>query len=139
MSFHKQKKAIEEGDTVILHLSNSPLQAFTVDPVTRNKKNIEVENIRQTTQGALKVKNLIGEKYGSCIELSRGSAYVLHPTPELWTVTLPHRTQIIYTPDISMILFQLELKPGCVVIESGKTCKTVAMICFKITKQFFKN
>lgn len=34
-------------------------------------------------------------------------------------MTLPHRTQIIYTADISMILFQLEVKPGSVVIESG--------------------
>lgn len=44
---------------------------------------------------------------------------MLQPTPELWTQTLPHRTQIIYTPDISMILFQLEIKPGSLVIESG--------------------
>lgn len=44
---------------------------------------------------------------------------MLQPTPELWTKTLPHRTQIIYTPDISMILYQLDIKPGSVVIESG--------------------
>lgn len=44
---------------------------------------------------------------------------MLQATPELWTQTLPHRTQIIYTPDISMILFQLEIKSGTVVIESG--------------------
>lgn len=44
---------------------------------------------------------------------------MLQPTPELWTLTLPHRTQIIYTPDISMILLQLEIEPGKVVIESG--------------------
>lgn len=44
---------------------------------------------------------------------------MLQPTPELWTQTLPHRTQIIYTPDISMILFQLEVKPGSIVVESG--------------------
>lgn len=53
------------------------------------------------------------------VELSRGWAYVLQPTPELWTQTLPHRTQIIYTPDISMILYQLDVKPGSVVVESG--------------------
>lgn len=44
---------------------------------------------------------------------------MLQPTPDLWTLSLPHRTQIIYTPDISMIIFQLELKPGSIVIESG--------------------
>ena len=32
---------------------------------------------------------------------------------------LPHRTQILYHPDISVVLAGLELKPGCVVIESG--------------------
>lgn len=53
------------------------------------------------------------------MKLSRGWGYILQPTPELWSVTLPHRTQIIYTPDISMIIFQLEIKPGSVVIESG--------------------
>lgn len=51
--------------------------------------------------------------------MTKGWAYVLQPTPELWTQTLPHRTQIIYTPDISMILFQLEVRPGSIVIESG--------------------
>lgn len=54
------------------------------------------------------------------MELTKGWAYVFQPTPELWTQTLPHRTQIIYTPDISMILFNLEIKPGSIVIESGK-------------------
>lgn len=44
---------------------------------------------------------------------------MLQPNPELWTQTLPHRTQIIYTPDISMILFQLEVGPDSVVVESG--------------------
>ncbi|ENN82495.1 hypothetical protein YQE_01130, partial [Dendroctonus ponderosae] len=37
----------------------------------------------------------------------------------VWTITLPHRTQIIYTPDISIIIMQLELRPGSVLIESG--------------------
>lgn len=53
------------------------------------------------------------------MNLTKGWAYVLQPTPDLWTQSLPHRTQIIYTPDISMILIQLEVKPGSVVIESG--------------------
>ena len=49
----------------------------------------------------------------------KGWIYILHPSPELWTVTLPHRTQILYTTDISLITLELELKPGSVVIESG--------------------
>ena len=50
----------------------------------------------------------------------KGWVYLLHPTPELWTVNLPHRTQILYTTDISMVLLQLDIKPGSVVVESGK-------------------
>ena len=45
--------------------------------------------------------------------------YVLRPTAELWTYSLKHRTQILYTADIAMILMYLQLKPGQIVIESG--------------------
>jgi len=39
---------------------------------------------------------------------------------ELWTLALPHRTQILYMADISLILFELDIKPGSIVIEAGE-------------------
>lgn len=45
--------------------------------------------------------------------------YLLRPTPELWTLTLGHRTQIIYTRDISVIVLKLDLRNGSLVCESG--------------------
>ncbi|TLD35880.1 tRNA methyltransferase complex GCD14 subunit [Venturia nashicola] len=48
-----------------------------------------------------------------------GFAHVLPPTPELWTVSLPHRTQVVYTPDYSFILQQLRVRPGDSIIEAG--------------------
>ncbi|VVC95112.1 unnamed protein product, partial [Leptidea sinapis] len=118
MSFKTYKNKIDEGDTVILYLSNN-LHAIDVKPEIKNKKGEMVENVYQTTFGALKVRNLIGVEYGSRVELSKGWGHVLQPTPELWSLTLPHRTQIIYTPDISMIVLQLDLVPGSIVVEAG--------------------
>ncbi|KAL4394851.1 tRNA (adenine(58)-N(1))-methyltransferase catalytic subunit TRMT61A [Arachis hypogaea] len=41
------------------------------------------------------------------------------PTPELWTLVLSHRTQILYIADISFAIMYLEDVPGCLVLESG--------------------
>ncbi|XP_032963695.1 tRNA (adenine(58)-N(1))-methyltransferase catalytic subunit TRMT61A isoform X2 [Rhinolophus ferrumequinum] len=56
----------------------------------------------------------------SLVTCGRGGwVYVLHPTPELWTLNLPHRTQILYSTDIALLTMMLELRPGAVVCESG--------------------
>ncbi|XP_045588793.2 tRNA (adenine(58)-N(1))-methyltransferase catalytic subunit TRMT61A [Procambarus clarkii] len=119
MSFSKCKEVIEEGDTVILYIGVQQIYALEVKPKVVNKIGQSVDNVFQTRYGSLKVMNLIGVKYGSKVSLSKGWAHVLYPTPELWTVTLPHRTQILYTPDISMVVTQLEIGPGSVVCEAG--------------------
>jgi hypothetical protein len=51
---------------------------------------------------------------------SNGWILLLYPTPELWTLALPHRTQILYAADISMIVAHLDVRPGSVVVESGQ-------------------
>ncbi|KAJ5482622.1 hypothetical protein N7475_001434 [Penicillium sp. IBT 31633x] len=48
-----------------------------------------------------------------------GFLHILAPTPEAWTLSLPHRTQVVYTPDYSYILHRLRARPGCTVIEAG--------------------
>lgn len=48
-----------------------------------------------------------------------GYIYVLRPTPELWTLSLPHRTQILYMPDIAYITMKLGVRVGGKVIEAG--------------------
>lgn len=119
MSFAKKKSVIEEGDTVIIYLSPQTMYAIQVKPLIASKKGDMVDNVFQTAYGSVKVIELAGKKFGHKVQLSRGYGYLLYPTPELWTMTLPHRTQILYTPDISLILMQLELKSGSVVVESG--------------------
>ncbi|EXJ62953.1 tRNA (adenine57-N1/adenine58-N1)-methyltransferase [Cladophialophora yegresii CBS 114405] len=48
-----------------------------------------------------------------------GFIHVLPPTPENWTTSLPHRTQVVYTPDYSYILHRIRARPGSRLIEAG--------------------
>lgn len=50
---------------------------------------------------------------------SSGFIHLLPPTPENWTSSLPHRTQVVYTPDYSYILHRIRARPGTSLIEAG--------------------
>lgn len=78
-------------------------------------------SISQVKGGAISHNDIQNTFYGGkAYTMNRRSwVIILHPTPELWTFTLPHRTQILYSTDISLITLQLELKPGSIVCESG--------------------
>jgi tRNA (adenine57-N1/adenine58-N1)-methyltransferase catalytic subunit len=119
MSFPVLRSKIEMGDTVILYLSVNSIFPIQVEPKIKNKKGELVENVFQTVYGALRVAELEGRSFGTRVQLSKGWAFVLAPTCDLWTQCLPHRTQILYTPDIAMICTQLGLKPGSKVVEAG--------------------
>uniref|UniRef100_A0A3B3Q576 tRNA (adenine(58)-N(1))-methyltransferase n=1 Tax=Paramormyrops kingsleyae TaxID=1676925 RepID=A0A3B3Q576_9TELE len=111
MSFVEYSECIQEGDVVIIFLGHESMFPVKVQAGAQT----------QTRYGAIRHSvDLIGRRYGSKVTCSKGGwVYVLHPTPELWTVSLPHRTQILYATDIAMITMMLELKPGSVVCESG--------------------
>lgn len=114
MSFVEYSECIQEGDVVIIFLGHESMFPVKVQAGTQT----------QTRYGAIRHSvDLIGRRFGSKVTCSKGGwVYVLHPTPELWTVSLPHRTQILYATDIAMITMMLELKPGSVVCESGERC-----------------
>nr|XP_040055777.1 tRNA (adenine(58)-N(1))-methyltransferase catalytic subunit TRMT61A [Gasterosteus aculeatus aculeatus] len=111
MSFVEYSDLIRDGDVAIVYLGHESMMHVKVKQGAQT----------QTRYGVIRhSSDLIGRRYGSKVTCSKGGwVYVLHPTPELWTVTLPHRTQILYTTDIATITMMLELKPGCVVCESG--------------------
>lgn len=71
--------------------------------------------------GVFNHTDLIGLPYGTKVSSrnGRGFVYVLRPTPELWTLSLPHRTQILYIADIAFIISCLNIRPGSSVIEAG--------------------
>lgn len=71
--------------------------------------------------GAFYHDDLIGKPFGSKI-VSRnttGWMYALEPSPELWSLAVHTRTQIVNELDASIITFNLDVFPGCVVVESG--------------------
>ncbi|XP_075258292.1 tRNA (adenine(58)-N(1))-methyltransferase catalytic subunit trmt61a-like [Convolutriloba macropyga] len=114
-SIIRPKQIAKEFDCAILNFSGdfSDNKYVTLDP----RKSI------QTKYGMVVFKNLIGKEYGSkhmfMSHNSKGFFYLLHLTPELWTSNLNHRTQILYSMDISMIVFELDLMSGSRVIETG--------------------
>lgn len=109
-SFVMPNGHISEGDTVIVYMSFNNLRPIVV----------KRGDMFHSRFGSIKHADLVGKQYGIQVQTnSGGRVHVLRPTPELWTLCLPHRTQIIYTPDISMLTLQLEIKPGSVVVESG--------------------
>ena len=71
--------------------------------------------------GVFRHSDFIGVPYGTKVASrnGRGFVYILRPTPELWTLALPHRTQILYIADIAFITTWLSIRPGSVVIEAG--------------------
>ena len=72
--------------------------------------------------GVYRHADLVGVPYGSKVGSRNGKGFihVLRPTPELWTLALPHRTQILYLADIAFVTSWLDIKPGSRVIEAGE-------------------
>lgn len=81
---------------------------------------VSIDGVLQNRFGMFKHADWIGKSFGSKVFSSKGGyVYLLAPTPELWTLVLSHRTQILYVADISFIIMYLDILPGCVVLESG--------------------
>lgn len=99
----------------------SQVRASQVDTGTRGRKDVVPQAGRK--RKAEEVDSLEQEvssfKQKEAIAASSGFIHVVPPTPENWTTSLPHRTQVVYTPDYSYILHRLRARPGSVIIEAG--------------------
>jgi len=109
--FDIRSATIQAGDTAIVYQSRDNLTAIVVTPGEQ----------LNTRYGEFLHSDMIGLPFGSKCPSRKGNGftYLLRPTPELWTLALPHRTQILYHPDISFVASQLNIKPGSYVIEAG--------------------
>ncbi|KAK9115518.1 hypothetical protein Sjap_014465 [Stephania japonica] len=104
------QRLISNGDLVIVYERHDNMKAIKVCDKA------ELQN----RFGVFKHSDWIGKPFGSRVLSNKGGfVYLLAPTPELWTLVLSHRTQILYIADISFVVMYLEIVPGCVVLESG--------------------
>lgn len=105
-----KNRCISYGDLVIVYERHDSMKAVKV-----------LENgVLQNRFGMFKHSDWIGKHFGCKVLSNKGGfVYLLSPTPELWTLVLSHRTQILYLADISFVVMYLEIVPGCVVLESG--------------------
>lgn len=105
------ERQIKEGDVVIVYERHDRMKAVIV------ARNGELQN----RFGVFPHNEWIGKPFGCRVVGKKGGGFVflLAPTPELWTLVLPHRTQILYVADISFVISFLELRPGSVMLESG--------------------
>eukprot|EP00842_Homolaphlyctis_polyrhiza_P006019 jgi/Hompol1/6418/HPOL_002261-RA len=120
MSFSSRNATIQAGDTVIAYVNPEAMKPLVVT----------AGQLFQNRFGTFHHDDMVGKQWGcrascgcSCSTLEtrngKGFVYLIQPTPELWTLVLPHRTQILYNADISLISSFLELQPGVKAIEAG--------------------
>ena len=107
------QEVIKEGDLVVIVISFDNLMFVYAKP----------KAIFSNRHGHFHHDDFIGKPFG-CKIRSRdnrgyGFCYLLKPTPELWTRSLNHRTQIVHELDQSQIVHQLWLRPNMTVVESG--------------------
>ena len=96
----------------------SQVRASVVDTGSRGRKGTSKKRKRQEA-GESGATNLKATNPKDAVVASTGFAHILPPTPESWTTSLPHRTQVVYASDYSYILQRLRVRPGSVVIEAG--------------------
>ena len=104
---------IAEGDLVLVYEKQDLQRQVVIAPgarYTAQKGVIHYDDVLRNK-----------ERYGTKIYTTNKRCFVtmLRPTSDMYSRNLIHRTQILYTPDISQVLMRLELRPGLRVCESG--------------------
>ena len=111
MFVEARKKRVSDGDWVVFYES----------PRNMRLAKITTTGVTGTNNGQFQHKQAIGMRFGQRIHThNRQSSAVLLPlNPELWSMVLPHRTQIVYPTDMGIVTLELGIRPGSRVVESG--------------------
>jgi tRNA (adenine57-N1/adenine58-N1)-methyltransferase catalytic subunit len=100
----------KEGDLVILACAGKHVPVY-----------LKRGSQTTTPTGTFQHNSLVGLPFGG-VAVSQnnvGVCTMMRATPEVWLTNLPHRTQILYHPNVAMIVSELGIHPGSIVVESG--------------------
>jgi tRNA (adenine57-N1/adenine58-N1)-methyltransferase len=102
---------LEYSSTIVIYIGYNNLKLVHLEP----------KGYTDTIRGRFLHDHLIGKKYGTKIwsQNEKGFAYAIRPDPHLFSLSLDHKTQILFQADISMVLHLLNLSHGDTVFESG--------------------
>ena len=95
----------------------SQIRASQVDTGSRGRSDKHCKKRKAGEMNGAEGEGEDGTK--DAVAASSGFLHALPPTPESWTYSLPHRTQVVYTPDYSYVLHRIRARPGTRLIESG--------------------
>lgn len=110
----RKREGEDEGDKRVKDAPDDPAESAEPATVTEAEEAVNSSNNNNKKRAQTKQK-----KGRQAATAKTGFIHVLRPTPELWTSSLPHRTQVVYTPDYSYILQRIRARPGSVLIEAG--------------------
>ena len=102
--------------TIIGTSWGSQIRASKVDTGSRGRKAQQGKKRKADAVAAAEDEHEDGRE---AVTAGSGFLHVLPPTPETWTYSLPHRTQVVYSPDYSYILHRIKARPGSTIIEAG--------------------
>lgn len=108
---------VSAGETILVFHGHDDLRPLVVTP----------GQVLHCKAGKFQHNDIIGSRYGTRVkgvsnekdDKSTPMILILQNSADLWTTAVPHRTQIIYATDISVILTNLRVRPGSFVAEAG--------------------
>lgn len=107
----KETEKIKYGDIVLACENRDNLKYFQVIQ----------GGVFHNRFGKFNHDDMVGKPYGSKVRNSKGEGYltVISFIPSLWEKSMNRQTQIIFNPDISLIVSLLDLNSDSIVYESG--------------------
>jgi tRNA (adenine57-N1/adenine58-N1)-methyltransferase len=107
----KKYKKIYYGDLVLIYESRDSIKYFT----------LEKGKVFQNKYGSFNHDDLLGKSYGFKIKSTKSDGYItiLEFIPNLWERCINKLTQILFNPDISMIMTFLNIRSDSIIYESG--------------------